>query len=235
MKIGILNACTPQEEIEFESDEFANFVDFFNLTKHDFEFVHYRVTEGELPAMGACDAYLITGSPKGAYDQDAWIAQLGEFVRATYRQQTKIIGVCFGHQLVAAALGGNAEKSEKGWGLGLQPLQFSQQRVWMTPPLSAGAFHFCHQDQVTKLPAAAELLAGQEFCPNGMFVIDDHVLGLQAHPEMTRAVVASAIEWVRRDMPDVPVATLEQAVESLKNGSADNSIMAQWFVNFFNQ
>ena len=81
-KVGILNACTPDDEAEIRTNEFDSFVDLFAQVEHDFEFVEYRITEGEFPpAPDACDVFLITGSPKGAYDTDEWIQQLAEFIR----------------------------------------------------------------------------------------------------------------------------------------------------------
>ena len=229
MKVGILNACTPAEEREFKAKEFANFQAFFDLVEHDLELVEYRVTEGEFPQAGDCDAYLITGSPKGVYDDEAWIARLSEFICRTHAHQTKLVGICFGHQILAHALGGHAQKSEKGWGLGLRRLQVDGGQPWMTPPLRQGSFYFCHQDQVVRLPETAELLAGSEFCPNGMFVIGGQVLGLQAHPEFTGDTMVKTIAWLRENSK---IDSLESSSATLNNGTADNVVMAQWIVNF---
>ncbi len=232
MKIGILNTCTPEEEIDFNANEFENMRDFLNLTENDFELVEYRVTEGEWPvAKNECDAYLITGSPKGVYDREAWIAELGEFIRACHQQSIKMVGICFGHQILAHSLGGHAEKSEKGWGIGLKPLEITSQQPFMNPPLPHGHFYYCHQDQVMTLPEGAKLLAGSEFCPNGMFVIGDTIFGLQAHPEFTRDVMDKTIDWLDgRDI--VPNQTLSDAEASVTQREADNEVMSQWIVNF---
>ena len=231
MKLGILNACTPEEEEEFDEQEFSSFQELFALTEHNLELVEYRITEGEFPAVGACDAYLITGSPKGVYDEEAWIARLGDFIRATYAEQRKMVGICFGHQILAHALGGHAEKSQKGWGIGLRRLQIKGQQRWMTPPLSQGAFYYCHQDQVMRLPAGADLLAGNEFCPHGMFVLHDRVLGFQGHPEFTKGVMQKAITWLDQT---TQLPHLDSAAATLNEGTPDRAVMAQWIVNFLN-
>lgn len=230
MKLGILNACTPKEEEEFNEQEFASFQKLFDLAEHKLKLVEYRITEGLFPPVGACDAYLITGSPKGVYDEEAWIAHLGDFIRETYAGQTKMVGICFGHQILAHALGGHAEKSEKGWGLGLRRLQVTGQESWMTPSLPEGAFYYCHQDQVTRLPEGATLLASNEFCPNGMFVLDDRVLGIQGHPEFTSSVMEKAIAWLTENV-DIP---LKSATATLDHETPDRAVMAQWIVNFLN-
>lgn len=230
MQLGILNACTPQEEIDFKADEFQNFVDFFAQADHTMNLTEYRITEDEFPRHpGECDAYLITGSPKGVYDHEGWIGQLGDFIRDSYLEGTKLVGICFGHQILAHALGGHAEKSEKGWGMGPNVVAVSEPKPWMTPELPNGNFYFCHQDQVVTLPDEAELLAGNDFCPNGLFVIGEQVLGLQAHPEFTTEVMTTAIDLLRTVVDEDVVGMAE---ESTAAKSVDNQIMAQWIVNF---
>ena len=229
MKLGILNTCTPADEKDFDEEEFVNFQAFFNLAEHNFELIEYRVTEGQFPSNGDCEAYLITGSPKGVYDKEAWIARLGDFIRETHAQQRKLVGICFGHQILAHALGGQAEKSEKGWGIGLQSLPITGEEPWMSPALPQGAFYYCHQDQVTRLPEGAKLLAGSKFCPNGMFAIGDLVLGLQAHPEFTDEVMGKTISWLQKN-EKIDAQAAARAGQA--NGSATNGVMAQWIVNF---
>ncbi|MEM7113777.1 MAG: glutamine amidotransferase [Chloroflexota bacterium] len=229
MKLGVLNACTPAEEIEFDGSEFESFCHFFDLIDHDLNLIEYRITEGDFPHIDDCDAYLITGSPKGVYDNEPWIAQLADFIHAVRAADTKLVGVCFGHQMLAHTLGGHAEKSHKGWGIGLREIEIAPNQSWMTPPLPSGNFHFCHQDQVIHLPPNAKRLAGNEFCPNGMFVISDRILGLQAHPEITHNAMDRTIEWLE---PYVDEAVLQEAASTLEEGRADSVVMAQWVVNF---
>lgn len=234
MNLGILNACTPADEAEFGSREFPSFETFFAQTAHTLTLVEYRITEGEFPTTpDECDAYLITGSPKGVYDDEPWIAQLQQFIRDAYNHRRKLVGICFGHQILAHALGGHAEKSEKGWGAGRQVVNLLAQRPWMQPPLPTGGFYFCHQDQVKVLPAAAQRLAGNDFCPNGMFVIGDEgvdrVFGLQAHPEFTPAMMDNALTWLETQVDHKLVA---QAAARTYGHTVDNAVMAQWIGNF---
>ena len=230
MKVGILNACSPAEEVEFNAREFDNFQKLFSHVDHELTFAEYRITEGEFPqAADECDAYLITGSPKGVYDSDLWIAQLGDFIRASYAEGAKMVGVCFGHQILAHALGGYTTKSEKGWGMGPATLEIAQPQPWMTPPLPQGDFYFCHQDQVMQLPAEAQRLAGNEFCPNGMFIIGRQVLGVQAHPEFTEPIMRKAIDALSSQMEPQRLQAIEAAIAQRET---DSPVMAQWIVNF---
>lgn len=230
MKLGILNACSPADEAEFGTEEFDSFQTFLAMADHNFTLVEYRITEGEFPILPAeCDAYLITGSPKGVYDDEPWITQLQQFIRDGYEQRRKLVGICFGHQVLAHALGGHTEKSEKGWGIGRRLVAVTEERPWMQPSLPTGSFYFCHQDQVKQLPPAATRLAGNDFCPNGMFVIGDQVFGLQAHPEFTPEVMGKAFTWLRTQADPTVVA---QAEASTNGQVVDNAVMAQWIVNF---
>lgn len=102
---------------------------------------------------------------------------------------------------------------------------------WMEPPLPDSQFYFCHQDQVTALPDGAELLAGNAFCENGMFVLSDRVLGMQAHPEFTHAVMAKAIDVLSDEVALEPAFVTETRA-SLDDGEAAGAVMAQWIVNF---
>lgn len=230
MKIGILNACTPQDEARIAVREVEIFEDLFAFALDQFTFVEYRVTEGELPQKTAdCDAYLITGSPKGAYDSDVWIAELAAFIRQAFAEQTRLVGICFGHQILAHSLGGRAEKSAKGWGIGLKTVEIVEKRPFMAPTIEDGQFYFCHQDQVTQLPPGAVRLAGSAFCPNGMFVIDDKVLGIQAHPEFTPPIMKRVINWHQKMGTNKRVT----AVSNKMNGTPDNTVLAQWIARFF--
>ncbi|MEM7334915.1 MAG: hypothetical protein AAF490_22750 [Chloroflexota bacterium] len=230
IKLGILNAVTASEEDEFGEKEHQVFINFFDLTPNEIELIEYRVAEGHFPqSVAECDAYLITGSPKGAYDLDPWIAQLQDFIRDVYAAQRKMVGICFGHQVLAHALGGKAEKSEKGWGLGMGQVEFVEKRPFMSPSIENGNLYFCHQDQVVQLPPKASRLAGNEFCPNGMFVIDDYVLGIQAHPEFTPEINQKAIDWFESHSPEQS-ALIQEAQKSSDDNH--NHIISNWIVNF---
>ncbi|MEM7133653.1 MAG: GMP synthase [Chloroflexota bacterium] len=230
MQLGILNACTPQDEEEFQAEEFQNFDQFFALADHGMTLIEYRITEGEFPrTTDECDAYLITGSPKGVYDDEGWIGQLGDFIRDSYLDGKKLVGICFGHQMLAHSLGGHTEKSSKGWGIGPNTVEIAKLQPWMAPRLPQGNFYFCHQDQVMRLPEGAIQLAGNAFCPNGMFIVGKQVLGLQAHPEFTANVMHRAIELLR---PMVEEEQSNIAEVRTSERQVDNEIMAQWIVNF---
>lgn len=179
----------------------------------------YNLTAEQFPASPhACDAWVVTGSKWSAYDADDWIARAHEFVRALHAELRPTIGICFGHQLIARALGGRVAKAEVGWGVGVHTTNIVARQPWMTPHRDALALLVSHQDQVVEPPAGATLLAGHAFCPHDMFVIGDHMLTLQGHPEFPKGFVRAVMDK-RRDILGESVylegiASLQQPVEA---------------------
>ncbi len=153
-------------------------------------FRSYQVLSGELPERPtSCDAYLITGSKAGVYDPLDWLAPLREFLQTAFDERVRMVGICFGHQMLADSLGGKAEKSAKGWGLGVrQVTRIANGSDSMPEPLAhldSLNLLYSHQDQVTRLPTDAHVLFGSDFCPYASWTIPSRVLTFQGHPEFT--------------------------------------------------
>lgn len=180
-------------------------------------------------SINDCDAYLLTGSPIAVYDPDDWIVTLLQFVRDAFRAGKKLVGICFGHQILAHALGGHAEKSEKGWGLGLKIFDIIRKKAWMTGEPDRCSLYFIHQDQVTQLPSGAELLGGNAFCPNALYTVDRRLLGIQGHPEFTGSIMQDMLD-LRKERFGPRV--YQMAADSLNSGTPDNQLVASWIVNF---
>jgi len=231
MKIGILNAINPHEsKVNWGGSPVDAYIRFFQSVDAPFEYVGYEAAQGQLPESPAeCNAYVITGSPRGAYNSDPWIAALMQFIREGTQAGLKFTGICFGHQILAQALGGRVEKSEKGWGLGLKSFEIKETKPWMNGQANGNtrSLYFAHQDQVQELPPGAELLGGSEFCPIAMYSISDQVFAVQGHPEFTLGIMQDIL--ARKDAGDDLLNTAES---SLANGTPDGQLFAQWIVNF---
>lgn len=230
-RVGILNAIHPEKSvINWGGSPIDAYVRFFEQADAPFEFVGFEVAQGQMPdSTDACDAYVITGSANGVYDLDEWIPALIQFIRDCYQAGKKLVGICFGHQILAHALGGHAEKSDKGWGLGLKQFAISQTKPWMNGSSGKCSLYFAHQDQVMALPPQAELLGGNDFCPNAFFVIEDQVLGIQGHPEFSKSMMEDLLSPKEAELEPVVHDT---AVSSLDQGQPDNDLVGHWLVNF---
>ena len=158
MKLGILKTDTVRPEWVPDFGEYPDmFVALLGRIDPQLEFVVYDVEAGEYPGdVDEVDAYLITGSKSSVYDDKAWIRTLEEFVRELDRRGKKIVGICFGHQLIAQALGGSTGKSDKGWGVGLHTYHFDQTPAWHDQGDGDFSVLVSHQDQVLAYPQAPQ-------------------------------------------------------------------------------
>lgn len=142
----------------------------------------FNTVKGEYPvSFDPYDAVLLTGSKADSFSQEPWVLTLKDKVQTLLKSKKKLIGVCFGHQLIALCLGAKVGRAPQGWGAGRMTYQ------WLAPELAPGcdevALLASHQDQVFELPSGARLLATSDFCPVAAFGIDGQVLCVQAHPE----------------------------------------------------
>ena len=223
MKIGILRTGhSPDEMIETQGNYDEMFVRL--LDGNDFEFETFSVVDGEFPeGPQDADGWLITGSKHGAYEDHAWIAPLEDLIREINASGKPLIGVCFGHQIIAQALGGKVVKYDGGWSVGRNEYTLDGKTV---------ALNAWHQDQVVELPAGARVVGSSDFCANAMLAYGDTVWTVQAHPEFPAEFIDGLIKT--RGKGVVPDAQLETATATLPQptDSADIAAhMAQFFKN----
>ena len=166
MRLGILKTGAPPEPL---AATFGGYPDMFRrlLGEDRYDYAVFDVEAGELPARPQdCDAYLVTGSSAGVYDPLPWIGELKGFLRHA-KGRAGLVGVCFGHQVMAEAFGGQVIKSPKGWGVGLQTYEVAAPQAWMDggTGLSLAA---SHQDQVVAPPPGASVVAASAFTPRSI-------------------------------------------------------------------
>lgn len=204
MKIGILQAGHSPDELR---DSVGDYGEMFTrlLDGHGFDFQIFSVVDGEFPAgTQDADGWLITGSKHGVYEDHDWIPPLEELIRDIRDAGQPLVGVCFGHQIIAQALGGRVEKFDGGWSIGRTEYNFGNQKL---------ALNAWHQDQVVEAPEGAEIVASTDFCANAAMMIGDKILTIQPHPEFTAPLVAGLIE--HRGRGNVPDALLDAAEDAL--------------------
>jgi GMP synthase-like glutamine amidotransferase len=197
----------------------------------DWTYEVVSVKDGVLPeSPEAFDGYVITGSPASVNDDSLpWVGPLLDFIRAVHAARQPLIGLCFGHQAVARALGGQVARSAAGWGLGSAPTHWSAFRPWMQPAQSTTTLMAAHNEQVTRMPEGAECLGGSDFCPIGSMQIGQHIWTTQFHPEMPLVFMQALLGFLA-DKLDAD--TLARAHASLAN-AADVPLYGQWMVQFF--
>ena len=191
----------------------------------------YDVTLNDYPAdMDECDGYLITGSKLSVYDEVKWIRDLEHYIRSLNEHKKFLLGVCFGHQLIAKALGGEVSKAEIGWVTGLQSYTFRNNFPWLKDLNQDVKLIHSHQDQITKLPDQATLVASNENVPIAMYFIDNHIMSIQGHPEFTNEYAYDVV-CKRRDI--IGEELFKRTEESLLNEASSYLEVTNWWIEFF--
>jgi GMP synthase-like glutamine amidotransferase len=195
------------------------------LLGDDFRYASHDVEAGDLPAdPAAYDGYIVTGSPAGVYDPLPWIGALADFLRLAKGQ--KLVGICFGHQIMAEALGGHVEKSAKGWGIGLHTYPVATRAPWMDDA-AAVSIPASHQDQVVMQPPNTDVTVSSVFTPYaGLAWTDRPAISFQFHPEFDPAY-ARALIAARHDLLPKPPAALASL-----DAPNDNARVGGWIRRF---
>lgn len=217
MKLAILETGRPPGGL---AERFGSYPAMFaRLLGDGFAIETYDVQNGVLPdGPQSHEAYLITGSPAGVYDPLPWIDPLLGFIRSA--GQSKMVGVCFGHQAMAQALGGKVEKSAKGWGVGLHRYAVAEPAPWMDG--SGGiAIPASHQDQVVVQPPGTRIVAASDFTPFAALAWSGRpAMSVQFHPEFEPDYAKALIDHRRADLPDpaAAIASLDAPNDSRRVG-----------------
>jgi GMP synthase-like glutamine amidotransferase len=230
MKLGILKTDAVRPGWVPDFGEYPDmFISLLGEIDPSVEFSVYDVEQGKYPAdIDEVDAYLITGSKSSVYDDKPWIAALMEFVRELDSRKKKIVGICFGHQLVAQALGGKTEKYAGGWGVGLHTHRFGSSPEWHDGAEPDFRILVSHQDQVVENAEGAQVLAGSEFCENAVCQIGDHILTFQGHPEFVSGYSREIMEFRREQIGEPAYGA---GVSSLQR-EPERDRVGRWILNF---
>jgi GMP synthase-like glutamine amidotransferase len=188
----------------------------------DWKLEVFAVKEGAFPPSLAFDGLLITGSPASVHDDLSWIAPLEELVRDAQARQIPMFGACFGHQVIARALGAQVGYNPDGWVLGRIETHFDG----MTLPVPLYA---AHKEQVLSLPPGARIVAHNSRCTIGGFAIGTHLLTTQYHPEMTGDFVAALLDAFGDDIG----ADVIQAARLTLDKGTDMDALAEWIAAFY--
>lgn len=187
------------------------------LTRPDVEVICYRADLGQLPSsLTECDAWVVPGSRQSVYDDIGWIVELRRLVGRILAAERPLVGICFGHQMIAQELGATVARAEGGWNVGA--IDYALHHRPSGDPDGADPTSFTliasHQDQVSELPAGAELVASAPTCPVAGFRVGPRVLTVQGHPEfgpdLARSLYRSRVERIGAEPIAAALATLDR-------------------------
>ena len=231
MKIGILKTDAVRPEWVPTFGEYPDmFERVLKLVDPDLEFEVWDIEEGEFPTtLDGIDGFIITGSKSSVYDDKPWIRSLEALVRELYEARKKVIGICFGHQLIAQALGGLVDKSPKGWGVGVHSYTVSD--TSLTDDGEGEIVHLLasHQDQVMTAPAGAEVIARNEHCEIAGLKIGEQILTFQGHPEFIPEYSREIMTFRR---PMIGDERVQAGMASLGTIEHQGERVARWILDF---
>lgn len=222
MRIGILHCGHPLPDIIRDHGEY---IDMFRalFAGRGWSFEAWDVVDMLFPQDPTdADAWIVSGSKHGAYEDLPFVSPLEEFIRTVRDAGIPMVGICFGHQVIAQALGGKVEKFAGGWAVG--------QRVYQVDGLGEIALNAWHQDQITAIPEGAEIVASNDFCRYAGLAIGQNILTLQPHPEFTDPILTQMAQ-LRDGHPGYP-AQLPALVDKARTRHTDAKAAADWIADF---
>ncbi|MEZ5824568.1 MAG: type 1 glutamine amidotransferase [Geminicoccaceae bacterium] len=232
MRIGILQAGHVPPELADRYEDYGSMIRrMVERGGRDFRYECWSVVDDVFPDdVRACDAWVISGSRFGAYDDHPWIRRLEDFVRESFAASIPMVGICFGHQIMAKALGGRVAKADVGWGVGAHEHGLVEAPAWHDG--NSIRLNVMHQDQVLEAPPESRVIASSEFCPVAALAFGDNGLSFQGHPEFVNAYERELIA-VRRGGP-VPADIADRALGDLPQGelARDADTLSRWIADF---
>ena len=233
MKLGILLCDHVDAALQ---EEFGDYSDMFTQLiaqcDNSVAIQYFSVVDGEFPHdIAVCDAYITTGSKVSVNDSLPWVNALERLIWQMFLVDKPLVGICFGHQLIAKTLGGKVARSSHGWGIGVAKTTVLTDKQWMLPKQTQVKLVVSHQEQISQLPPETEVLMANDFCPYAMIQIGEHFIGLQGHPEFSRAF-CYALMHTRKDV--ITEENFQQGLNSLTL-AVDDKLTMGWLINFLKQ
>ena len=141
-----------------------------------------------------------------------------------------VLGICFGHQLIAHVLGGETTPAARGWGVGVHEFRVEDAPPWMSGKLGSFRLLCSHRDQVVRLPRDARVFARSDFCPVAGYTLGEHFVTFQGHPEFLKPYAVILMQS-RKELLE---SAYDKGIASLAE-TTDEGLVATWMLEFFEQ
>jgi len=235
MNIAILNSNTDRSDFAKDwPDDFGKFSTLLREARPDWEFSHFDMIFEQHPKdFTLYDGYIVTGSPASVNSNEAWIKSEMAVVQELMAMKKPVFGACFGHQLIAKALGVVVIENPAGWEFGTVKTNVVNRPDWMQNDSDRSVEHWAmyaaHAEQVSALPEGATLLCQNDQCAIGGFAIGNKIFTTQYHPEMTDEFIEALVV----ELKDVVGPEVTQRASDSLSTRSDRALFASWICQFF--
>ena len=229
MRVGLLLCDHVRPGFRVVGGDYPDYFSRFFSESPRVDLVTFDLTVGEFPTdLDECDAWVVTGSRQSVYEDVDWVVQLADVVRRLDRERRKMVGICFGAQMIGYALGGEVARAPDGWQVGIKEVTVKAAETWMVPPVETFRILHSNADQILRPPDRLRVLGSSVGVPVSLIAVGDHFIGFQGHPEFLPAYSAVLME-ARRGL--IPEEVVDAGLASLTM-APDTRLLSGWIASF---
>ena len=230
MKVGLLLCDHVRPGFRAISGDYPEFFKRFFSDRPEIDLVEFDLTNGAFPNdLDACDVWITTGSRHSVYEDVPWVLRFADLVRNLDRDRRKLIGICFGAQMIGHALGGLVARADNGWQVGVKDVRISTREDWMIPAVEGFRILHVNGDQIVTPPVRLRVLGSSDGVPVSVIAVEDHFIGFQGHPEFDPIYTSVLMEARRGTL--IPDDVVDAGLKSLSFGP-DTRLLSDWIANF---
>jgi GMP synthase-like glutamine amidotransferase len=229
MRLGLLLCDHVRAGFQVVGGDYPDYFSRFFADSPGIDLMIFDLTIGDFPMdLDECDAWVVTGSRQSVYEEVTWVVQLADLVRRLDRERRKLVGICFGAQMIGHALGGEVARAPDGWQVGIKEVAVKAAESWMVPPVETFRILHSNADQILRPPARLRVLGSSVGVPVSLVAVGDHFIGFQGHPEFLPAYSAVLME-ARRGV--IPEEVVDAGLASLAM-APDTRLLSGWIASF---